>query len=109
MLKHAVIYLIVSILAILFSSYVLKLMNFLQDIFNYLAIHLTPFLQVIDLGIKTSEIFLLVIIPVVLSGVIALIYRAIKRKSMPHFIELTWIFWILLVLSNILTNKVWPH
>jgi hypothetical protein len=109
MLKHAVIYLIISILAILFSSQVLNLMYLIHQIFNTLTVHLSPVLQIFDLGIKTSEVCLLVIIPVALTGVIALVYYAIKRKSMPYFIELTWIFWVLLVLSNILTNKVWPH
>ncbi|AGH53452.1 hypothetical protein LPE509_01361 [Legionella pneumophila subsp. pneumophila LPE509] len=42
------------------------------------------------------------LLPIIIAGIPALIYRALKGKDMPHFIAIVWIIWTIIVLSDIL-------
>lgn len=104
MLRQSLIYLILSILVVLFSQYAHLLVVYIDMFFTYVNIKLTPIFSQTGWGLVIRKTLVLVLLPVALTAVPALIYRAIKGKDMPHFIAIAWIIWIVIVLSDILVR-----
>ena len=104
MLRQSLIYLILSILIVLFSKYVHFLVIYIDLLFTYVNVLLTPIFSQTGWGLMTRKILVLTFLPLIIMAVPALLYRAIKGVTMPHYIALTWIFWIVIVLSDILVR-----
>lgn len=106
MIKSAmpyVIYLVLSIVMILFTSIVQQLFHYLLVAYAYLDNAVGIFFTHSRLGLQLQAITTLVLTPLVIVGIPALIYSAVKHQSMPYFIEITWVVWILIALSSVLT------
>jgi hypothetical protein len=99
-----IIYLAASILVVLLAKYVSLLLIYINLFYLYLNSKLVPLFTYLDLSPTLVKIFLLVMIPLILAAIPALIYRAIKRKNMPHFTSLLWFLWLILVLSKVLIH-----
>jgi hypothetical protein len=104
MLKQILIYLLLTIAVVLFAKYVHLLIVYIDIIYTYLHISIAPIFSKGGSGLFISKVVLLVVIPILLAGVPALVYRLIKGPDMPYFIEITWCFWLILVLSNIMIH-----
>lgn len=104
MLRHSLIYLILSILVVLLAKYAHLLVIYIDVLFTFLNVKLTPIFSQTGWGLMTRKILVLTLLPVAFTAVPALIYRAIKGCEMPHFIAVTWIIWIIIVLSDILVR-----
>jgi len=102
MLKHALIFLFLSILVILFSNVTHNVIAYIHMLFIYIKNLLTPFFYALDLGSMTIKICVLILIPLTATGIPALLYRAVRGKHMPYLIESTWVLWLILILSTIL-------
>ena len=102
MLKQSLIYLFVSILIVVLAPYVHLLMVYIITFYTYAMIKITPIFSVIKYGSLIRNVIALVLIPVIIAGIPALLYRAIKRHNMPYFIEITWILWLIIVLGKVL-------
>lgn len=102
MYKQIIIYLLLSILVVLFAEHAQILIVYIDMLYTYVNVCLAPIFSQAHLGVLIRKIFSLVVIPVGLAAIPALIYRLIKGKSMPYFIQLTWLFWLVIVLSKIL-------
>jgi hypothetical protein len=102
MLKQSFIYLILSILLVLFGKYAHLLVVAISRFCSFINVHLTPIFNQVDLGPNLRQVILLVLIPVVITAIPALSYRLIKGKDMPYLIESTWCVWLVIVLSNVL-------
>ena len=104
MLKQGLIYLILSIIIVAFSSYAGVIIDYIKSFYGFLDVWLTPIFRISETGAMIRGTLILVLLPLVLTGVPALIYRLIKKKEMPYFMEATWIVWLIIVFSNLLNH-----
>lgn len=104
MLKQGIIYLILSILVVLFAKYAFLFIVYIDMIYTYFDINLTPIFSGNSYGTLIRNVLSLTLLPVIIAGIPALIYRAIKGKGkqMPYFLELVWVLWLIIVLSKVL-------
>lgn len=102
MLKQCAIYLLLSILVVVFSEHAQLLIVYIDMFYTWVNVKLTPIFSSSHLGQLIRNILTLTFIPLVIAFIPAGAYRLIKGKSMPHFIALTWLLWLVLVLSKVL-------
>lgn len=102
MLKQAVLYLLLSILVVIFARYFHLLVVYIDTFFTYVNVKLASVFSMTHIGLLARKIIVLVFLPVLIAAVPALTYRAVKGGHMPYFMELTWLLWLVIVLSNIL-------
>lgn len=105
LLKQATLYLILSILLILFTRYVHLLIVYIDLFFVYINLQLAPFFNTTFWGVMLRKIVILVSLPLILAGIPALIYRAIKGRTMPYLIPTVWVIWTVIVLNDILIRQ----
>ena len=97
MLKHFLLVIVLSVLAVLFAnqiSYCLQLLNNLQ---HYISHSLAYVFSGGYLGRLIREVVVLAGIPIVLALVINAFYWLIKRQTMPIFTACMWLIWLLLI------------
>ncbi len=97
MLKHVVIIIVLSFLAMLFLSEAHYLLNFLVFGYNKLNHSIQLFLpnnHVMQLISATAS---LILIPVLVGLVLNLIFWAITRRSFAHLWMAIWFVWLLLL------------
>ena len=104
MLRHGLIYFALSILVVLFAKYAHLIILYVDMFFTYVNLKLTPIFSQTGWGLVIRKVLVLAMLPVALTTVPALTYRAIKGGDMPHFIAITWIIWTIIVLSDILVR-----
>ncbi|KTD10706.1 hypothetical protein Lgra_1672 [Legionella gratiana] len=104
MLRHSLIYLLLSILVVIFAKYAQLVIVYIDLFFTYVNLKLTPIFSQTGWGLVVRKILVLVLLPVAITAVPALVYRIFKGGDMPHFIAITWIIWIIIVLSDILVR-----
>lgn len=99
MLKQVIIYLVLSLLVVLFASYLhafFVLVDTIYVFFNHL-------LSGIFNNSKTAEIIqkvlLLAILPIVIAAIPAVPYRLVTGRNMPYFYEVAWCVWLMVVVS----------
>ena len=97
-------YIILSILVIVFAKYINNFIICLAVFYDYINDHLSVLFNKSAVGILSRNTISLVICPLIITGTPALIYYAFKRSKMPYFIEITWLSWLTLVLSNLLVK-----
>ena len=102
MLKQSIVYLILSILIVVFAEYAHLLMVYIVTFYTFIMVKLTPIFSGISYGLLIRNVVSLILIPVIIAGIPALIYRVIKGQNMPCFIELTWVLWLMIVLGKVL-------
>jgi len=102
MLRQSLIYLFLSILVVVFAKYAHLLIVYIDMFFTYVNVQLAPVFSSTGWGLIIRKILVLVLMPIVITAIPALIYRAIKGREMPHFIAITWVVWTVIVLSDIL-------
>lgn len=104
MLKFALIYLVLSIIVVFFAKYVFMLLVYIDFIYSYLNASLVPIFSNTAVGALIRTTLLLIVIPLVVVGIPAGIYRLIKGQNMTYFMQITWLVWLILVLSKILVR-----
>ena len=102
MLKQGLLYLILSIIIVVFAHYAGLIILYLKNIYTYLDLLLTPVFRLSETGAAIRGTLLLIALPLILVGIPALIYRLIKKKNMPYFVEATWMLWLIIALTNLL-------
>jgi hypothetical protein len=100
--KIYITYIVLSILAVLFAKYINNFITFILTFYDAIDNKLTFLFSKSNAGIISRNSVALVICPLIIIGIPALIYFAIKRTKMPYFIESTWLTWMILVVSNLL-------
>ena len=104
MLKQSIIYLVLSIIVVLFAKYANLLIVYIDMIYTIINVKLAPIFNNSNLGIMIRKVITLVFLPVCIAAIPALIYRAIKGQHMPYFIGITWLLWLVIVLSKVLIH-----
>ena len=102
MLKQSIIYLILSILIVLFAKYAHLAIVYIDMFYTWVTLQLVPIFSGNAYGVLIRNVFTLVLLPVIIAGIPAMVYRAIKGRQMPYFFEVTWILWLIIVLSKVL-------
>lgn len=102
MLRQFILYLLLSILVVVFAKYAHLLVVYIDVFFTYINVKLTPIFSQTGWGLFIRKILVLMLLPIVLTALPALLYKAIKGRDMPHFIAIVWIIWTVIVLSDIL-------
>lgn len=102
MVKQALVYLILSILIVVFASWAHLLLVYITTIYTWIVVQITPIFSISFNGILIRNIIALVLIPVIIVGIPALIFRLVKGKAMPYFMEITWVLWLIIVLGKVL-------
>lgn len=100
--RQFLLYFVLSILVVLFKPFLHGLLLYIDIAYTYVNVQLGSLFNQSDIAIRVHTILTLALLPLVCSGIPALIYRAIKGKLMPYFIEVTWILWFILILSKLL-------
>ncbi len=102
LLKQSLTYLILSILVVIFASYVHLGIVYVDLFYTFINVKLAPVFSNSALGTTLRQILTLTIIPIFIAAIPALTYRTIKGKHMPYFMEVSWLIWLVIVLSKIL-------
>ena len=77
MLRHSLIYLILSILVVVFAKYAHLLVVYVDMFFTYVNIKLTPIFSQTGWGLNIRKILILVLLPIIITAIPALIYKVI--------------------------------
>lgn len=104
MLKQGLIYLLLSILVVLFAKYTHLIIVYIDMVYTIINVKLAPIFSNSDTGIMIRKVISLVLLPVLIAAIPALIYRVIKGGQMPYFFEITWLLWLIIVLSKVLIH-----
>ncbi|WP_045095876.1 hypothetical protein [Legionella fallonii] len=104
MLRQSIIYLLLSILVVVFARYAHLLIVYIDMFFAYVNYHLAPIFSQTGWGPIIRKVIVLMLMPIIITAIPALIYRLIKGHDMPNFIAIVWIVWAVIVLSNILVR-----
>ncbi|CAM2948389.1 hypothetical protein [Legionella worsleiensis] len=102
MLRQSLIYLLLSVLVVIFARYAHLLIVYIDLLFTYINLKLTPIFSQTGWGLIIRKVLVLMFMPIVITAIPALLYRAIKGREMPHFIAVVWVIWTIIVLSVIL-------
>lgn len=102
MLRHSFIYLLLSILIVVFAKYGHLFIVYVDLFFTYVNIRLQPVFSQTGWGLVMRKTLVLVIMPVTVAIFPAILYKAISGKHMPHLIALVWVIWLIIALSEIL-------
>lgn len=104
MLRQSMVYLVLSVFIVIFAAYVHLLIVYIDMFYTYINVKLAPIFSNSSIGVLIRQILVLTVLPVILVGIPALIYRSLKGKEMPYFFETLWLLWLILVLSKILIH-----
>lgn len=104
MLKQALIYLILSILVVVFAKYFHALVIYIDMVYTLFNSKISPIFSNSSIGVTIRHIIVLTALPIILAGIPAAGYRLIKGGQMPHFYFITWLFWLIIVLSVLLVR-----
>jgi len=99
MFKHIVLVIIVSIAAIFFKTQIAHALHYLLVLHNSVAHALASVFSDSPTGKMIQETVALIIIPVVITAIIALAYWLVKRSEMPHLTAMIWFVWAILLVT----------
>lgn len=104
MLKQFLIYLLLSILVVVFAKYFHLLILYIDAFYVYVDAKLSPVFNQAGLGLTIKKTLVLLLIPISLIAIPALGYKLVKGSTMPYLIASTWMVWTIIVLSNVLVH-----
>lgn len=104
MLRQTVVYVLLTILVVVFAKYAHLLIVYIDMLYAYINVKLNNLFSLTGLGLMVRKIILLALIPLLIAAIPGLIYWLITKKTMPYLLELTWFLWLIIVLSNILIH-----
>ena len=102
MSRQIFVYLMLSILVVIFSKYFHLLIIYIDTFFTWANLKLSPVFSSTGWGLIIRKTLVLMILPIVITAIPALVWRAVRGHEMPHFIYTTWVVWTIIVLSDIL-------
>lgn len=101
MLKHALLLVIFSTIAIFFKEQLVHVMHALLVVHNYIASLLAQVFSNDKAGVIIQGILSLIIIPVIAGMLVLLAFFIIKREPMPHTVATIWVVWIILLVTMV--------
>lgn len=104
MAKQLTIYLIISLLVIIFHKYFNLAIFYIDTFYNYINFKIAPIFSHTYLGIIIRKTLILMIVPILITLIPAIIYRVVKGNKMPYFMVIVWFLWFILALNKVITN-----
>lgn len=104
MLKQFSIYLLLSIVVVIFAKYAQVIIINIDALFTFINLQLSPIFNQSEMGVITRKIIVLMLLPLIIISIPALAYRLAKGQTMPYLIPVTWMVWTVIVLSDILLS-----
>jgi len=98
LLQQSAAYFILSLLAVVFAKYIHTGIIYIDMLYTYINLTIAPFIT----GDWARSVIIMLCLPLAIILIPTLIYRLIKKKNMPYFLESVWILWLVLILSNVL-------
>lgn len=102
MLKQFALFTGLSIVLVLFASYAQHVLIYLDLAYTYTTVSLAKIFQSGPTGIKIQKIITLMIVPLIFTGIPAVIYWSVKRKLMPYFYHVLWLIWLITLISHVM-------
>lgn len=99
MLKHVILVIILSLLAVLFMHELGYIAHYLEIAHSFIAKHLLKIFAGGTTGRIIQNTVALFIIPFVTAVIPALVYWGITRKSFLYFPYVLWAAWLILVIT----------
>jgi len=99
MLKHTILIIVVSILAMFFQTELGHALRYLLMFHDKIADVLGSIFSNAPAGRMLQETIALVIIPVIAGAIAAVIFWLIKRHEMPHINAAVWFVWTVLLVA----------
>lgn len=97
MLRHFILLLILSVVAILFLHEVHQVLNVLVYAFNKISGYLSFIFAGDRIGLITRHVIALIILPVLIGLIVNVIYWAFTRRTIPGLFAIIWAVWLLLI------------
>ena len=94
MLKQSVLMLALSIIVVYLAKYIVNVLHALGAAQIFLISQLTLWLPEFAIKVVVVEVIVLIVVPVLISLLVAFGYWLVKRAELPFWLELTWIMWI---------------
>lgn len=104
MLKQFSIYLLLSLLVVVFAHYFYRLVISIDMLYLYADHKLVSVFNQTGLGLTIRKTLVLFLLPLAITAVPALLYQVIRGGTMPHYFSITWMIWTVIVLSNVLVR-----
>jgi hypothetical protein len=106
MIKHFFAMLIISMVVIFFEgwSWLKKAFMSVIAMYNKLEVFLHGLLPGGAMVHRAESLLLMLVVPLLITGAIAIVYYVFKKRFMPEFMTVTWLFWSLLVVMLSLTK-----
>ena len=104
MLKQGIIYIILSIVVVLFAKTLHLALVYLHICYDWLNLQISPIFANTLIGIGMQKVLVLTLLPILLISIPAGAYRLIKGQTMPHLFFSAWFLWLVIVLSIVLTR-----
>lgn len=101
LIKPLALYLILSVIAILFANRIYNFLVYYHNLLADLDTALYPVFSSSYSGTMLRRTLVLLLLPVIISGVPALLYRLVRKKNLPYFHVITWILWLTLLFAMI--------
>lgn len=101
MFKQTIFYLALSILVVIFSRYFAIGIIQIDQFYTWLNLKLSSVFSNSIVGLTVQQIIILMMLPIVVAGIPALTYRLVKGDSMPYFLNVIWLVWLIVVLSRV--------
>ena len=102
--KPYIVYVLLSLLVVTLGKYINEVLSFIVYLYDYVDDHLEVLFNQSPAGILSRNTLALVVCPLLITGIPALGYYAVKQSKMPYFLEATWLTWIVIVLGNSLVK-----
>ena len=99
MLKHALLLIVFSTLAIFFKEQLVHVMHGLLIVHNYIASMLARVFSNDKAGAIIQGVLSLILIPVIAGVVVLSGFFMVKREAMPHTLITIWIMWVILLVT----------
>ena len=96
MLRYIISILILSILVILGNEFLEVIFRWLFNLYSGFYHFLRSFVAGGYIGALICQIIALILIPLAFAAIPALVCGLLTRRSFPYWVELAWVFWIIL-------------
>lgn len=102
MLRQSLIYLALSIIVVLLANYAHLFVVYLDIVYTKANLALAPLFSNSHAGVVLRGVIILTLLPICITAIPALLYRAVKGHTMPYYFEATWLLWLVIVISKII-------
>lgn len=101
-LKQTTIYVLLSILVVAFANYAHLVVVYLDILYTKTHLNIAPLFSTNESGILIRGILILTFLPVGITAIPSILYRGFMGEWMPYYIPITWVVWLVIVVSKII-------